>query len=94
MHIHTRTHMYAHAHTHTNTQLQDVNCYESTNNKHMYVGNNVTSCGLPLPILKSSVIYCCGTFLVMVVPATVAKKSKSLLAPVSSAGKKGIINDK
>ena len=58
------------------------------------VGSNVTSCGLPLSILKSSVIYCCGTFLVMVVPATVAKKSKSLLAPVPSAGKKGSIIDK
>lgn len=53
------------------------------------VGSNVTSCGLSLAVLKCSVVYCCGTFLVMVVPATVAKKSKSLLAPVSTAGKKG-----
>lgn len=54
-----------------------------------HVGSNVTSCGLPLAILKCSVVYCCGTFLVMLVPATIAKKSKSLLAPVSTAGKKG-----
>lgn len=51
--------------------------------------SGVTSCGLPIAILKTSVAYCCGTFLVLVVPATVAKKSKSLLAPVTSAGKKG-----
>lgn len=59
-----------------------VSCTPST-------GSIVTSCGLPIATLKTSVAYCCGTFLVLVVPATVAKKSKSLLAPVTSAGKKG-----